>query len=80
MYDDGYVFDELKVENYDLIIPTFDYDEEDPDKNYGHDPDMRDYREYLRRMHGTSETRWSEQIITIYPKEYVKQQSIWNYS
>ena len=46
VYDDGYVFDELKVENYDLIIPTFDYDEEDPDKNYGHDPDMRDYREY----------------------------------
>ena len=46
VYDDGYAFDELKVENYDLIIPTFDYDEDDTDKNYGHDPGMRDYREY----------------------------------
>ena len=46
VYDDGYAFDELRIENNDLIIPTYDYYENDPDKNYGHDPDMRDYREY----------------------------------
>lgn len=46
VYDDGYAFDELRIENNDLIIPTYDYDEDDPNKNYGHDPIMRDYREY----------------------------------
>ena len=46
VYDDGYAFDELRVENNDLIVPTYDYDKDDPDKNYGHDPGMRDYREY----------------------------------
>ena len=46
VYDDGYAFDELRIENDDLIIPTYDYDEDDPNKNYGHDPDMRDYRNY----------------------------------
>ena len=45
-YDDGYAFDELRIENNDLIIPTYDFDEDNPNKNYGHDPDMRDYREY----------------------------------
>ena len=46
VYDDGYAFDELRVEDNDLIIPTYDYDEDNPNKNYGHDPVMRDYREY----------------------------------
>ena len=46
VYDDGYAFDELSVENNDLIIPTYDYDVDDPNKNYGHDSDMRDYRKY----------------------------------
>ncbi len=46
VYDDGYAFDELRIENNDLIIPTYDYDKENPNKNYGHDPDLRDYREY----------------------------------
>lgn len=46
VYDDGYAFDELRIENNDLIIPTYDYEEDDPNKNYGHDPDLRDYREY----------------------------------
>ena len=46
VYDDGYAFDELRIENNDLIIPTYDYDEDNPIKNYGHDPDLRDYREY----------------------------------
>ena len=46
VYDDGFAFDELRVENNDLIIPTYDYDEVDPNKNYGHDADMRDYKEY----------------------------------
>ena len=46
VYDDGYAFDELRVENNDLIIPTYDYDVDDPNKNYGHDSDMRDYRKY----------------------------------
>ena len=46
VYDDGYAFDELRIENKDLIIPSYDYDEGDSDKNYGHDPVLRDYREY----------------------------------
>ena len=46
VYDDGYAFDELRIENKDLIIPTYDYEEDDPNKNYGHDPGLRDYREY----------------------------------
>ena len=46
VYDDGYAFDELRIENNDLIIPTYDFDEDNPNKNYGHDPVMRDYREY----------------------------------
>ena len=46
VYDDGYAFDELRIENNDLIVPTYDYDKDDHDKNYGHDPCMRDYREY----------------------------------
>ncbi len=46
VYNDGYVFDELWIENNDLIIPTYDYDEDNPDKNYGHDSDLRDYRDY----------------------------------
>ena len=46
VYNDGYAFDKLRIENNDLIIPTYDYDENDPNKNYGHDPDMRDYRKY----------------------------------
>ena len=46
VYDDGYAFDELRVENNDLIIPTYDYDVDDLNKNYGHDSDMRDYRKY----------------------------------
>ncbi len=46
VYDDGYAFDELRIENNDLIIPTYDYDEDNPNKNYGHDPELRDYREY----------------------------------
>ena len=46
VYDDGYAFDELRIENNDLIIPTYDYDEDNPIKNYGHDPELRDYREY----------------------------------
>lgn len=46
VYDDDYAFDELRVENKDLIIPTYDYEEDDPNKNYGHDPGLRDYREY----------------------------------
>lgn len=36
----------MRIENNDLIIPTYDYDKENPNKNYGHDPDFRDYREY----------------------------------
>ncbi len=39
-------FDKLRIENNDLIIPTYDYDEDNPNKNYGHDPELRDYREY----------------------------------
>ena len=34
MYDYGYAFDELRIENDDFIVPTYDYDEddfEDPD-------------------------------------------------
>lgn len=46
VYDDGYSFDELRVENDDLIIPTYDYDEGETNKNYGHDPELRDYRKY----------------------------------
>ena len=46
VYDDGYAFDKLRIENKDLIIPTYDYEEDDPNKNYGHDPGLRDYREY----------------------------------
>ena len=46
VYDDGYAFDELRVENNDLIIPTYDYDVDDLSRNYGHDSDMRDYRKY----------------------------------
>ena len=46
VYDDGYAFDELRIENNDLLIPTYDYDEDNPIKNYGHDPELRDYREY----------------------------------
>lgn len=46
VYDDGYSFDELRVENDDLIIPTYDYDSEEANKNYGHDPELRDYREF----------------------------------
>ena len=29
-----------------MIIPTYDYDVDDLNKNYGHDSDMRDYRKY----------------------------------
>jgi len=36
----------LRIENKDLIIPIYDYEEDDPQKNYGHDLDLRDYREY----------------------------------
>ena len=36
----------MRIENNDLIIPTYDFDEDDPNKNYGHDPVLRDYREY----------------------------------
>lgn len=46
VYDDGYEFGELRIENNDLIIPTYDNDEDDPNKNYGHDPVLKDYREY----------------------------------
>ena len=46
IYDDGYAFDELRVEDNDLIIPTYDYDEGETNKNYGHDPELRDYRKY----------------------------------
>ena len=46
VYDDGYSFDELRVENDDLIIPTYDYDEGENNKNYGYDPELRDYRKY----------------------------------
>ena len=50
VYNYGYAFDKLRIENDDLIIPTYDYDEDDTEKNFGHDPDMRDFR-----MHGCLE-------------------------
>lgn len=46
LYDSDYAFDMLKVISGDLIIPTFDDYEEFEDTNYGHDEDMRDYRDY----------------------------------
>ena len=36
----------MRIENNDLIIPTYDYDADNPNKNYGYDSDLRDYREY----------------------------------
>ncbi len=37
----------MRIENKDLIIPTYDYEEDDPNKNYGHEPDLRDYRDIV---------------------------------
>ena len=46
LYDSDYAFDLLKVIDSDLIIPTYDNGDELVDANFGHDADMRDYREY----------------------------------
>lgn len=46
IYDSDYAFNLLKVINGDIIIPTCDNYEDFVDKNYGHDLDMRDYRDY----------------------------------
>lgn len=46
LYDSDYAFNLLKVTDCDLIVPTYDNEDEFVDINYGHDADMRDYREY----------------------------------
>ena len=47
LYDSDYAFDELKVIDGDLIIPTYDDDEDSfIEKNYGHDISDRDYSQY----------------------------------
>ena len=47
LYDSDYAFDELKVIDGDLIIPTYDdYEDSFIKKNYGHDISDRDYSQY----------------------------------
>ena len=47
LYDSDYAFDELKVIDGDLVIPTYDeYEDSFIEKNYGHDISGRDYSNY----------------------------------
>ena len=46
MYDSDYEFENLRIDNHDLIIPTYEYEKGDIVENYGHDPDMRDYSKF----------------------------------
>ncbi|MBR6479391.1 MAG: hypothetical protein IKT04_02695 [Clostridia bacterium] len=47
VYDSDYAYDLLRIENSDLIIPTYDAKKgEYIDENYGHDPTNRNYKEY----------------------------------
>ena len=46
VYDSDYEFENLKIDNHDLMIPTYEYEKGDIVENYGHDPDMRDYSKY----------------------------------
>ena len=63
VYDSDYAFDSLRVENGDLIIPTYDdYADKYEDHNYGHNSDMRDYRKC-----GTLES-----LIYVLNKEYIE--------
>ena len=48
VYDSDYAFDQMRVnESHDLVVPTLEcYEDGFSEHNYGHDPDMRDYRSY----------------------------------
>ena len=46
LYDSDYAFSLLKVIDGNLVIPTYYNGDEFVDTNFGHDTDMRDYREY----------------------------------
>lgn len=46
LYDSDYAFDLLRIQDKNLVIPTYNNDDEFEDCNYGYDTDMRDYREH----------------------------------
>lgn len=46
VYDSDFEFQNLKIEDHDLIIPTYEYEKGDIIENYGHDTSMRDYRKF----------------------------------